>query len=164
MKGSRTRDRLLKVSELRGDKRIREAAEEKHDVRMLAITSCELVAAEAHNYFSCYRTYTRPKSSSSKEMSVSLSSEEQIYIEAENKAFQNLCSYIRDELLVTPKVVTMAFLRAKMITMMNDVGVEVIKDSTKKHLKRNLEQEFESTLHISLTTTGQLLFVPQPCL
>ena len=68
MKGSRTRDRLLKVSELRGDKR--EAAEEKHDVRMLAITSCELVAAEAHNYFSCYRTYTRPKSSSSKEMSV----------------------------------------------------------------------------------------------
>ena len=90
-----------------------------------------------------------------------MSSEEQIYIEEENKAFQNLCSYIQDELLVTPKVVTMAFLRAKMITMMNDVGVEVIKDSTKKHLKRNLEQEFESTLHISLTATVQLLFVPQ---
>ena len=46
--GQKTRDTLIKCSELRSDNRIREAAVKKVDDRMLSITSRELVAAEGH--------------------------------------------------------------------------------------------------------------------
>ena len=57
--GQKTRDTLIKCSELRSDNRIREAGVKKVDDRMLSITSRELVAAEGHYHRSCYRSYTR---------------------------------------------------------------------------------------------------------
>ena len=58
-KGSRNRENLTQCRDLRADQSIREAAITKHDTRILAEVSRELVAAEAWYHRSCYREYTR---------------------------------------------------------------------------------------------------------
>ena len=57
-KGSRTREKLTTCMQFRADKKIPEIAEQRNDDELLAITSDELIAKEAHYHASCYRTYT----------------------------------------------------------------------------------------------------------
>ena len=59
-KGKQTRERLIQCADLRSDQTIRNIATAKHDTKILAIVSRELVAAEACYHKSCYRNYTRP--------------------------------------------------------------------------------------------------------
>ena len=59
MKGSRTKEPLIQARELRADNKVLEVATMKVDRKILAITSRELVAAEAHYHKTCYRDYTR---------------------------------------------------------------------------------------------------------
>lgn len=58
-KDSRTREPLVQCTELRCDEKIRDVATLKHDTDILAITSKDIVAAEAHYHRVCYREYTR---------------------------------------------------------------------------------------------------------
>jgi hypothetical protein len=46
---------------LRADKTLRECAIQKRDDKILAVTSRDIVAAEANYHRSCYQAYTRLK-------------------------------------------------------------------------------------------------------
>ena len=58
VKGTRTREPLVQCVELQADARIREVAIKRNDTKVLALTSRDLVAAEAWYHKSCYKLYT----------------------------------------------------------------------------------------------------------
>ena len=60
-KGSRSREKLTQAVQLRADQTLRECAVQKRDEKILAVTSRDIVAAEAHYHHSCYKNYTRMK-------------------------------------------------------------------------------------------------------
>ena len=57
--GTNTREPLRCCHEMRLNARIRELATERHDSRILAIASDELVAKEAKYHHFCYKNFTR---------------------------------------------------------------------------------------------------------
>ena len=57
---SRTIELLTSCIQLRADDKIRTLAKDRCDTEILAVTSDELIAKEAHYHFSCYRDYVRP--------------------------------------------------------------------------------------------------------
>lgn len=59
LKGSKSREKLTKVVQLRADETLRKCAAQKQDEKIIAITSRDIVAAEAHYHVSCYKNYTR---------------------------------------------------------------------------------------------------------
>lgn len=59
LKGSKSCETLTQAIQLRADKTLRDCATQKKDERILALTCRDIVAAEAHYHFSCYRNYTR---------------------------------------------------------------------------------------------------------
>lgn len=61
VRSSNSREKLVKAAQLRVDETLRNIATEKCDHKIMALTSREIVAAEAHYHRSCYRGYTRPK-------------------------------------------------------------------------------------------------------
>lgn len=61
LKSSKSREKLRKAVELCADQTLRECATQKGDRKILAITSRDIVAAEAHYHLSCYKNYTREK-------------------------------------------------------------------------------------------------------
>ncbi|KAL9977627.1 hypothetical protein ACROYT_G015055 [Oculina patagonica] len=110
---------------------------------MIAVVSRELVAAEAWYHRSCYRHYTRPTVTECVEEEEAADS----YARIESKAYEMLFDYIRFDLLENPRLVKLTELTDVLLSAMRSFGVSQIKDSTKKHLKRRLEQEFCSVLH-----------------
>ena len=56
MKGTKTREKLVQEVRLRADQTLRECAIQKADERILAVTSRDIVAAEAHYHISCYKS------------------------------------------------------------------------------------------------------------
>ena len=88
-KGKKTRESLIQCTELRADSRVREAAVQKLDERILAIVSRELVAAEGHYHRSCYRPYIREKPGYSCDKEVD---EQNPYNAAEKDSFNQLFS------------------------------------------------------------------------
>ncbi len=134
----------------------REIATQNHDDDILVVVSRELVAAEAHYHRSCYRSYTRAVKSSA-----SVSQPQDVnYQEAECKAYSDLYHYIRTEILMHPEVIQLTDPTAKLTHFMQLNGVSEIKDSTKKHIRRNLEAEFKDILHIFPDTASRLLVMP----
>lgn len=89
-KGSRTRETLTQVVELRTDKKLRQIVIERGDKKIIGITSRDIVAAEACYDKSCYLTYTRLRPDKRKNVDK--------YIEAEKVAYQKLYSFIREDL------------------------------------------------------------------
>ncbi len=61
IRGSNSRESLNVASELRPDKTVREIATERSDETILAVTSRDIVAAKAHYHTSCYKAYTRKR-------------------------------------------------------------------------------------------------------
>ena len=59
VKNTRNREKLSSCIQIRADENIRKVATQKNDAKVLAITTDELVAKEAHYHFTCYRSYTR---------------------------------------------------------------------------------------------------------
>ena len=57
---NRMLEKLVKATQLRADKTLCQIATTRCDKKIMAITSREIVAAEAHYHRSCYRDYTRP--------------------------------------------------------------------------------------------------------
>ena len=53
---NRTLEKLVKTIQLRVDQTLRQIATERCDERILAITSSDIVAAEAHYHRTCYRS------------------------------------------------------------------------------------------------------------
>ncbi len=53
------REKLTKAVQLRVDETLRKFAIQKGDEHIIAVTSRDIVAAEAHYHTSCYKNYTR---------------------------------------------------------------------------------------------------------
>ena len=59
--GSRSREKLTQAVQLSVDETLRKCATLKGDEKILALTSRDIVAAEAHYHCSCYKIYTKVK-------------------------------------------------------------------------------------------------------
>ena len=155
IKSTNCRDTLRQCKELRSDVTIRNSALRKIDKRIMALLSREIVAAEAHYHISCYREYTRP----SKTTSTSTPADVDPYIAAEHEAYTMLFSYVRRDLLRSPRVIRMTNLTYNLTQNLQSLGFDDIKDHTKKHIRRRLESEFGYSLCI-INDNGKLLVMP----
>ena len=102
---------------------------------MLAITSRDLVAAEAHYHRSCYKDYTRDESSRAK---VHEKSEDDIYQEKENEAFSMLFKHIRSHLFDHPHIKTMVSLTDTLVKNMQSQSSNKEAQSPSRNLERAL--------------------------
>lgn len=157
-KASKSREPLSQCREIRSDARVRDAAVKKMDTRLLAITSRELVAAEAHYHKSCYRDYTRED----KLLFEKPADADSAYNDAEKRSYEQLFAYIRSDLFQAPRVDKITNLSDRLSKFMEDAGYNAkgIKPQTKKHLRRKLEREFQESLHIFSDDKGKLLIMP----
>ena len=167
-KKSRTKEPLIKCSELRGDDSVRRAAVFKKDQRILALASRELVAAEAHYHKTCYLNYTRCLSESNKggdkgdsDTETAMESEDiKSYDEIENEASLLFSEWMRQEVFPSHSVVNMSRLYEQHACTMKSLGITEIKPSTQKHFRRKLEKEFGDVIRISHDDKGRLLVMP----
>ena len=158
MRQSNSREPLMQSSELRSDEKIRNAAELKMDRNILAITSRELVAAEAHYHKSCYKDYTRKRPIV--EGSNTLDDNSVLYLNAEQDAYNMLFTYIREVIFLNPRVFTITEITEQLVSYMNGLGIDEVKPSTKKHMRRKLEGEFKDSINIFPDQYGKLIVVP----
>lgn len=107
--------------------KLRQIAVAKCDKKILAITSRDIVAAEARYHRSCYRDYTRPQQKSHDKESVSSKANG-----AEYDAFTDLFRYIRNDVLDAEAVITMVNLTKKLESFIQSRGIERLYESTKK--------------------------------
>ena len=139
---------LIQASQMRADEKVRAVATARMDSSILAITSHELVATEAHYHKSCYRDYTREYYNKTNEVEATEEgNRDQTYSESESKAYQMLFDRIRKNLFSNPRVVP-------------DLGVEEVRSGTKKHIRRKLQAEFGESVMISPGDNGKLLVAP----
>ena len=150
---NRMLEKLVKATQLRADKTLRQIATTRCDKKIMAITSREIVAAEAHYHRSCYRDYTRPA-----QQRQSVKSEPGD--DAEYDAFSDLFQFIRNEVLDSQVVTTMIELTKKLESFLQSRGIEKLRELTKKHITRKLESEFGSLLEIFPDEKGKLLVMP----
>lgn len=160
IKRSHSREPLIQASELRADEKVRAVATIKMDNKILAVTSRELVAAEAHYHKTCYRDYTREYYSQTSIKSATVEDGDRTYADVEDDAYQMLFANIRDELFPNPRVLTMVELTASLVLYMKTHGMEEVQASTKKHIGRKLQGELKESLLISPDDTGKLLVIP----
>jgi len=157
-KGTSTREKLVQSVELRSDQKLRACAVRKCDTKLLAITSRDIVAAEAHYHASCYRDYTRPAPGLDTEPAPS--QENDIYLEKQDESYAELFHYIRTDIVPNKQIVRVTTLTEKLRTMMSARGIHSLTESTKKHLRRKLEQELGDCIQIFADTKGKLVVVP----
>ena len=153
-KGTRTREKLTQAVQLRADQTLHNCAIRKGDEKIIAVTSREIVAAEAHYHRLCYRNYTRAKSEHEGGDSSNL------YQKIEKESHARLFEYIRTDIFPSKKIVPIASLTAKLESFMLASGIEQMHDSTKKHIHRKLVSEFEGSVQIFPDDEGKLLMVP----
>uniref|UniRef100_UPI00358F0FB3 uncharacterized protein n=1 Tax=Myxine glutinosa TaxID=7769 RepID=UPI00358F0FB3 len=161
LKGQKTRETLVQCSEVRAGDQIRKAATRKLDHSILAITSRKLVAAEGHYHRSCYRAYTRVNFAANMDVGEGQEDNTEAQYEvAERDSYEQLFSYIRNEMFPNPEVLPMTDLMSRLQTYMESFGVNQVRDSTKKHLRHTLEHELAGSLHIFPNDKGKLLVYP----
>ena len=161
LKGTRNREPLIQCRDLRADHSIRKSAMEKKDSRILAIASREIVAAEACYHRTCYKVYTRAETSPTGASDGCGESLEDGYVNFESEAYQMLFDYIRSDVLANEKIVRLTELTELLVSYLTSLGVEEIKLSTKKHIRRNLQAEFGDVLLFeNLLETTSVFIVP----
>ena len=156
--GSKTREPLMQSLELRSDDKVRQAAIRQFDNKILAITSRELVAAEAHYHKTCYRNYTRDEKP--KAVTATMANEDVAYQEAEQESYMMLFKHIRDTIFTNPQAVRLTHLTDKLVEFMRTYGFQDVKKQTKNHIRRKLEAEFCQSLHFITETNGRVLVYP----
>ena len=67
---------------------------------------------------------------------------------------------IREDLFENPRVIKMIELTTNLTNWMIAGGIAAIKDSTKKHVRRNLETEFGDSLKFVQDLKGKVLVFP----
>jgi hypothetical protein len=135
---------------------LRKCAEEKKDFRIMSMACKDLVAAEAHYHRTCYKAYTRPLSKSALTGSCDVDPYEHI----EKKSYNELYLYIHRSIIPNKQITTMVSLTDKLQQIMISKGMKEFKDSTKKHVKRNIEKNIGDHVTIYHDNKGRLLVVP----
>ena len=128
------------------DSSIRKIPTQKNDSKILALVSRELVAAEACYHRTWYRSYTRPEASSSVNPDMSSESPDDEYARLESDAYQMLFDFIRSDVIENEKVVRLSEMTQLLLQYLMSLGTKECKPSTKKHIKRNLEAEFNELI------------------
>lgn len=159
LKGTSTREHLIKARQLRVDERLRQCAVEKQDGKILAVTSRDIVAAEAHYHNTCYRNYTRITGKECETTYKEENESEIAYKRIESEAHADLFMFIRNEMLPNKQIVPVATLTTRMENFMKSRGFN-INESTKKHIKRKLLSEVGSIIQIYKDEAGKLLVIP----
>ena len=162
LKGSKSREKLTQAVQLRADQTLRECATQKGDENILAVTSRDIVAAEAHYHVSCYKDYTRIKK---KEPVCKKKNEEtdggEMYTNIEREAYINLFQYVRADIIPNKTIVQVISLVSKLEQFMMSSGVTRLRDYRRKNIRRNLESELGNVVNIFSDEKGRLLMVPQ---
>lgn len=158
-KGSRTREKLTQAAQLRVDKTLRECAVQKGDEKILAVTSRDIVAAEAHYHRSCYKNYTRVKTKEHEHEGKGENESDGDKL-IEREAYANLFDYIRTDIIPSKKIVLISSLTTKLESFMLSGGNKLLPDSTRKHIRRRLECELGDSVQIFPDDKGKLLMVP----
>ena len=157
---SGTREPLIQAVDTRSDRTLRDIATQRQDLHMLAVTSREIVAAEAHYHRTCYREYTRNPTRLHHAEQKQTKKEDIRYFNLEHESYAELFEFIRAEVIESPNVVMLNSLTDKLTQLMLSKGVDCVKKSTKRHLRRKLEKEFGNRLHIFPDEKGKLLVLP----
>ncbi|XP_064095723.1 uncharacterized protein LOC135207801 isoform X3 [Macrobrachium nipponense] len=167
---SGTRENLVRCQEFCADETLRRAALVKMDEKMLAILSTDLIASEGHYHSTCYKAYTWKVAKSNKivengeskgtDMEEAHCVEEDAYCNAERLAHEELYTYIRNDIIPKPQIVEMTYLVSRIESSLTSLGIDSVRKSTRKHIRRKLEAEFGESLHIVSNTNGRLLLYP----
>ena len=83
-----------------------------------------------------------------------------MYQTQEKKAYEDLFRYIRSVIIRNKKIVLVTSLTAKLELFMQSGGVDHLRDSTRKHIRRKLESELGESIDIFSDENGKLLLVP----
>ena len=129
----------------------------------MALASRELVAAEAHYHISCYKRYTWDVKTSADTCPTERSSqdiESSAYSKIESDAYSDLFEFLRSDLFSKPRAMPMSSITDHLLKSMNSLSVQDITDSTKKHIKRKLINEFGSSIEIINNVNGKLFVIP----
>ena len=146
---------------MRADSSIRKIATQKNDSKILALVSRELVAAEACYHRTCYRSYTRPEASSSVNPDMSSESPDDEYARLESDAYQMLFDFIRSDVIENEKVVRLSEMTQLLVQYLMSLGAKECKPSTKKHIKRNIEAEFNELIKFeNLLDNNRVFLIP----
>ena len=87
------------------------------------------------------------------------SADDMEYNDIESEAHQKLFDYIRSNILGNPRLVKLTEIRQKLVLFMKELGANVIRESTKTHLRRKLKTEFKSLLQFEdLLGNNRFLF------
>lgn len=162
-KSSKSREKLTQAVQLRADQTLRECAIQKGDESILAATSRDIVAAEAHYHVSCYKNYTRGKSKEHEHNDSDGKENEtdgdKLYVMIESEAYENLFDCIRSEVIPNKKIVALASLTKNLESSIISRGGN-LRAYTKKHIRRTLESELGDSVDIFPDDKGKLLMVP----
>lgn len=105
VKGSKTREKLTQAVTFNADQTLRECAIQKRDEKILAVTSRDVVAAEAHYHRSCYKEYTRIKKKEPKNQDNNAGTDgDEEYKRIEREAYKALFVYIRTDKCVSRRI------------------------------------------------------------
>ena len=129
VKGMHSRESLIQAVDLRADQTIRDIAINTANERLLAITSRDIVAAEAHYHRSCYKLFTRKADSKCDDKTEN---------NLVKESFNLLYEYIRTDIFLDPRIVPLTDLTSKLESIVRDKGTN-IEESTKTHIRRHLE-------------------------
>ena len=158
---SHTRKTLTQAVQLRADETLRKLAVERGDEKIIAVTSRDIVAAEAHYHVSCYKNFTSTKGYRPSSTNEKTDNEDTLYQKAEEEAYSELWHYVKDDLVCNQAIVPLAALLDKLRRSILSRGINSVKDSTRTHFRRKLEARFPEELHIFPDSRGKLLVMPQ---
>ena len=113
--------------------KVREVAISRNDVRLLALTARDIVAAEADHYHpSCYRDYARPEKLG--KIQSGLTEEDTKYQTCENSSIISLFEYIRNNLFSNPRVTSMLDIISTLVSIKSSSGSKA-SESTNTEMK-----------------------------
>ena len=128
-------------------------AAEKKDFRMLSMISTrDLIAAEAKYHPSCYQEYTRPKRKSKQMDDVTVA-----YKRVELEAYHVVIKTCH-EMICKENIIKMQDLSNIMVNYLRMNGIK-ISNSTRKNLRRNIENTFGDEITF-VTVSHNLLLYP----
>jgi len=146
-KRARSQEKRIQARQtIRTDDKLRRCATLKCDSRILALTSRDLVAAEAHYHASCYKLYTKMKSQKY-DICPSSNTDETVdaYTQVESQAMNAVFQYVRNEVIQAKKVILLGALLSQVKNFISLNG-QNFKVSTRKSLRRRLEAEFVNAI------------------
>ena len=134
---------LIHYCDFRAMHSLKIIATQKNDFNILSILTQDLIAIEGHYHKSCYCKYTLSNKNIDRDHQ-----DEYAYKTREQEAFKKIIDYLH-ELAQSSNLVPFTNISSMMEDTMMDLGVEIT-SSTKRHLKRNIEEKISNVKFINV--------------